>query len=176
MLRSISILFLLLACTACNRSGNNPRRLVDRFLEAVRDGSMETLDNLVDWKGVVVTSGYVTGSYFSAQQDEKKNEITEAFKIKFSSDCMPLITRSVYRVKSVYVSRDDCDARIEITFPEDSQHERNEPNKHDFTLRMKLDRERGKWYITDFGDLINLHILRGDFDPEHFYLSKPVHP
>ena len=42
------------------------------------------------------------------------------------------------------------------------------------SLELKFDPSTQKWFITDFGDLVRINMIKGDFDPDRFYLDKPV--
>jgi len=166
----------LLLFPGCWGPGNKPHKVVKEFLLAVNQDSKRGIDSLVAWDKVLINDYFVTRDYFKAATPEKKREIIQDYKNKFYQDYLPLIRQGSYEVKTVFVSRGDSDALIQLTFPRRLSKKGNKEIKFDFRLRMQLIPERKRWLITDFGDLLRLHFLQGDFNPDSFYLSKPIHP
>lgn len=89
---------------------------------------------------------------------------------------MPLLKEARYDIKTIYIARKIADVPIHIIFPDTWQKSKDTPYTLDFTLRMNLDPQKNRWYIINFGNLLSFNILKGDYNPGHFYLSEPTKP
>ena len=172
----LSLLAVLLFTHACRNQVNTPDRVAEQFLEAITNGSRDILASIIAWDEVVVNDYYVTQDFYSAQTPEKKQQIIREYKQKFYTDYLPGAGKVKYRVKKIFIARSISDAYIEFSFPGQSQPEEKKNSKLEFMINMKLDSKENRWYIVDLGDFLRLNFLRGDFDPQRFYLPIPISP
>ena len=176
MLRWCLLFVAFVSFSGCNKQLNEPQDVVKFFLQALTSGSYASLDTLVAWDKALINDYYSPADYFNAQSAEKKQELIQSYKQKLFNEDLPLTRGAKYLVKTVYISRGDADANIQITFPQEWQIKGGKQVKLDFVLRMQFNPGDKRWYIYDFGDIVRLNILKGDFDPGHFYLPKPILP
>jgi len=167
---------ILLVSSACSRERNTPQEVAEQFLTALAEGSRSTIDTLVAWDKVLLAEGYIAWSIFNQYSPEEKAREIARYKEKFYERDLPLLRLSNYRIqdtRGVVVNRDDSDAFITVSF---KSHEGTKKQGREFetTLEMKYDPSRRMWVITDFGDLIRINVIEGDFNPDHFYLDQPV--
>ena len=77
------------------------------------------------------------------------------------------------RDRGVVINRDDSDVFVKVTF-KGKAGTKKQGREIEIILEMKLDPSTQKWFITDFGDLVRINLIQGDYDPGTFYLDKPV--
>jgi hypothetical protein len=167
---------ILMVSSTCSRERNTPLEVTELFFTAVAEDSRSTIDTLVAWDKALLAEGYIAWSIFNQYSQEEKEREIARYKEKFYEKDLPLLRRSNYRIqdtRGVVVNRDDSDAFVTVSF---KGHEGTKKQGREFetTLEMKYDPSRRMWVITDFGDLIRINVIEGDFDPGHLYLNQPV--
>ncbi len=167
---------ILISGSACSRERNTPREVAEQFLVALAEGSRSAIDTLVAWDKVLLAEGYITRNVFNLYLPEEKAREIARYKEKFFEQDLPLLRLSNYRIprkRGVVVNRDDSDVFIKVVF---TGNERTKKQGREFetSLELKFDPLTQKWFITDFGDLVRINMIEGDFDPDRFYLDKPV--
>jgi hypothetical protein len=175
MLRSYLLLIALVSLFGCNRALNDPKKVALIFLEGISSGSTAAIDTLVAWDKVLIEDSYTPVDYFKAQSNEKKKEIIQSYREIFFNDKMPSLRNIRYEITALYIARGTADTPIKVTFPPEPPKELKQ-REGKFTLRMMFYPEKKCWYIVNFGNLLRLNTLRGDFDIKHYYLTDSIPP
>lgn len=170
------LVLLILAMAACSRSVNQPKSVAECFLEAMREGSLEKMDTLMNWDEVAANAYYFTRDFMKLQSKEQKLEALKGFKQRLREEVLPLAREAKYELVDVYISRWKSDAVYRVTFPESVSNLNKPRREQQFTVIMKLDLGVKRWYITDMGDFISQNLLQGNYNPDTLYLSNPIRP
>ncbi len=167
---------ILIAGFACTQERNTPVEVAEQFLAALAGGSKSTIDTLVAWDKVLLAEGYIAWNIFNQYSDEEKAREIDRYKQRFFEQDLPLLRKSTYRIrgkKGVVVNRDDSDAFITVVF-KGNERTKKQGREFETALEMKFDPSRQMWVIVNFGDLISINVIEGDYDPGRFYLDKPI--
>ena len=153
-----------------------PQEVAEQFLAAVTEGSRSAIDTLVAWDKVLLAEGYITWNIFNQYSPgEKAREITR-YKEKFFEKDLPLMRLSNCRISSkrgVVINRDDSDVFVKVVFT-GNEETKKQGREFETSLELKFYPSTQKWFITNFGDLVRINMIKGDFDPDRFYLDRPV--
>jgi hypothetical protein len=167
---------ILFSGSACSREKNTPQEVAEQFLAAVTEGSRSAIDTLVAWDKVLLAEGYITWSIFNGYSPEEKAREITRYKEKFFEQDLPLIRLSNCRISSkrgVVVNRDDSDVFVKVVFTA-NEKTKKQGREFETSLELKFYPSTQKWFITNFGDLVRINMIKGDFDPDRFYLDRPV--
>ncbi len=175
MLRCCLLLIALVSLSGCNRALNDPKGVVLMFLEGISRGSKVAIDTLVAWDKVLIEDSYTPQDYFEDQSAEKKKEIIQSYKEIFYNDKMPLLKKARYEIKTIYIARSLADVPVKVTFPPEPPKDLKQ-REGNFSMRLIFNSEKKRWYIVNFGNLLHLNTLRGDFNLKHYYLSDSIPP
>jgi hypothetical protein len=147
-----------------------------QFLAAVAESSRSAIDTLVAWDKVLLAEGYITWNIFNQYSPEEKAREIARYKEKFFEKDLPLMKLSNCRISSkrgVVINRDDSDVFVKVVFTA-NEKTKKQGREFETSLEMKFYPSTQKWFITNFGDLVRINMIKGDFDPDRFYLDKPV--
>ena len=175
MLRCCLLLIVLVSLPGCNRRLNDPKGVALIFLEGINRGSNAAIDTLVAWDKVLIEDSYTPQDYFEDQSAEKKKEIIQSYKEIFFNDKMPLLKKASYEITALYIARSLADVPVKVTFPPEPPKDLKQ-REGKFSIRLMFYREKKRWYIVNFGNLLRLNTLRGDFNLKHYYLSDSIPP
>ncbi len=171
--RAVSIVFLLFAA-GCYRGENTPQQLAKQFVSSVGESDRQTLDMLMAWDEVAINQYYVGRDYFNTLTREKQREVVDSYRELFYNDYLPAASAASYTIEAVYQAREISTAIIVFESPSRQRVEGEKPARKQFTLEMSLYPDRGRWYIVDLNEFVHLNVLRGDYNPEKFYLPEPI--
>ena len=167
---------ILISGSACSREKNTPREVAEQFLAAVAEDSRSAIDTLVAWDKVLLAEGYITWNIFNQYSPEEKTREIARYKEKFFEKDLPLMRLSNFRISSkrgVVINRDDSDVFVKVVFT-GNEETKKQGREFETSLELKFYPSTQKWFITNFGDLVRINMIKGDFDPDRFYLDKPV--
>ena len=162
--------------TTCSKADNDPDQVAKQFVSGLESSSRGAFDEIFAWDAIAINDNYVTRDFLDSLQPEKKVETLAAYKNIFYEDYLPLAAKARYTIDKVYIARNICDVIISVSFPENEVKGEMQGEAIRLRISLKLDPEKKHWYIVNLGDFFNLNLLRGDFDPNKFYLRKPISP
>ncbi len=179
LVRTLSITALIAALVfgaGCHKADNSPQQLANQFIKSIGERNQQALDTLLAWDKVAINQYYVGRDHFNRLSLEGQGEVLDSYKELFFTDYLPAASAASYTIDKVYINRDVSNAIIVYESPSQplkSAEGKNRARKH-FTLEMSLYPDRDKWYIVDLNEFIQLNVLRGDYNPEKFYLPEPI--
>ncbi len=164
----------LVLAAGCQRADNSPHQVVEQFVSSVGERNEQVLDTLMAWDEVAINQYYVGRDYFNRLSREEQQGVIDSFREIFFKDYLPAASAASYTIDKVYVDRDISNAIVLFESPSRRKAAGEKTTRKQFTLKMKLYPDKGKWYIVDLNEFVQLNILRGDYDPKKFYLPEPI--
>jgi len=165
----------LVLVSGCSKVENDPSKVVDSFIEALRTRDEALLDRQMAWDEVALSQYYVTREYYESLDEQKRKEVVQSYRDLFFKEYFPVAATVTYVAEKVYIARGTSNAILSATFPRHQAGDGKQEEKQQFNLELSLFKDRNRWYIVDLNDFIQLNMLRGDYDPGKFYLPEPIH-
>ena len=166
---------VLIFCAAgCDKVENEPEQVADKFVQSVKLLDTAMLDSLMAWDEVAINQFYVPRNYYNALTEAKQREIVASYKELFFKDYLPVASTVNYTVEHVYIARGSSNAIVSFTSPSQEKIVGEKKARKQFLLEMSLYPDRSRWYIIDLNEFVHLIVLKGDYDPDKFYLPEPI--
>jgi hypothetical protein len=173
-LARISMAAFVLFTAGCYRADNSPQQLVEQFVISVNESNQQALDTLLAWDEVAINQYYVGRDYFNRLTQQKQQEVIDSYRELFYRDYLPAASAASYTIDKVYRARDISTSIVVFESPSQLSTKGEETARTQFTLKMNLYPDIGKWYIIDLNEFVQLNVLKGDYNPDNFYLSEPI--